>query len=311
MNTRTDTAGRPDDGELVAELLRGAIDLHCHSGPSVMPRRLDHLEALQEASAAGMRAVLFKDHYYTATPVALLLNKHFAHLGVVALSGVPLNNASGGINRFAVDHALKLGARMVWMPTFSAANHLDHHRKGKTQGFPSPREQMTAPVPLTAFDDAGQLLDEVKMVLDLVAEHDAVLSGGHLNIREIWPVFEEGKRRGVKRFLLNHPTFILDGTLDDVRAMAAFGAYVEHSVGMFLPDCPVRCFPPADLKALIDAAGVERTLLGSDLGQAGNPSPVEGMRGIIRLCLDLGYTPDEVRAMVAVNPARLIGLDDA
>ena len=35
-----------------------------------MPRRLDHLEALQEASAAGMRAVLFKDHYYTATPVA-------------------------------------------------------------------------------------------------------------------------------------------------------------------------------------------------------------------------------------------------
>ncbi|WP_413770358.1 DUF6282 family protein, partial [Vibrio vulnificus] len=38
--------------------MRGAIDLHCHSGPSVMPRYCDHVEAMREASEAGLRAVL-------------------------------------------------------------------------------------------------------------------------------------------------------------------------------------------------------------------------------------------------------------
>ena len=31
----------------VEALLEGAIDLHCHSGPSVMPRDIDHIEALR------------------------------------------------------------------------------------------------------------------------------------------------------------------------------------------------------------------------------------------------------------------------
>ena len=49
-----------DIEERVNALLVGAIDMHCHSGPSVMPRMIDHIEALEEASAAGMKALLFK-----------------------------------------------------------------------------------------------------------------------------------------------------------------------------------------------------------------------------------------------------------
>ena len=48
----------------VAELLVGAIDLHCHSGPAAMPRILDHHEELLDAAAAKFRAVLYKDHFY-------------------------------------------------------------------------------------------------------------------------------------------------------------------------------------------------------------------------------------------------------
>ena len=46
----------------VDDLMRGAVDLHCHSGPSVMERLVDHIEAVEEAATNGMRAVLFKDH---------------------------------------------------------------------------------------------------------------------------------------------------------------------------------------------------------------------------------------------------------
>src|SRR4029077_10151104 len=84
--------------ERITSLLVGAIDLHCHSGPSVMPRSLDHIEEWQESAAAGFRAMLVKDHYCSATPITELLNKQYGHLGVTLLSGVPLNNPPGGFN---------------------------------------------------------------------------------------------------------------------------------------------------------------------------------------------------------------------
>jgi flagellar biosynthesis/type III secretory pathway M-ring protein FliF/YscJ len=64
-----------------------------------------------------------------------------------------------------------------------------------------------------------------------------------------------------------------------------------------------------ELKRQIDAAGVDATSFGSDLGQVDNPTPVEGIRQAIRLCLGLGYAPEDVRKMVRINPARVIGLE--
>src|SRR4051812_21421123 len=61
------TAPRTDRKSQIEALLKGAIDLHCHSGPSVMPRRIDHIDAIEDARAHGIRAILFKDHYYSAT----------------------------------------------------------------------------------------------------------------------------------------------------------------------------------------------------------------------------------------------------
>jgi len=310
----TRAAGAAQDdarAAIIERLLVGAIDLHCHSGPSVMPRDLDHIEAIEEASAAGLRAVLFKDHYYSADPVAELLRRHYGHLGVELLSGVALNNSVGGINRYAVDHSIKLGGRIVWMPTFSAANHLDQHKKDKDfdQKFPTPRERMLAPSPLRALDANGDIHDELKFILDLVAEADLVLSAGHLNISEIWPLFEEAKRRGVRRLLVNHPIYVIGAELEDVQRIVEMGAYVEHSICMFVEGSKFKFYTPEILDALIQAGTLERTILGSDLGQAGNPRPVDGFRAVIGTCLDLGYSEDDIRKMVSTNAARLFGLD--
>jgi Family of unknown function (DUF6282) len=180
------------DSKVVEKLLRGSIDLHCHSGPSVMDRYFDHLEAMNEASQAGLRAMLLKDHYYSATPVTLILNKHFSHLGVQMLSGVPLNNTVGGFNVHAVEHGIKLGASIVWMPTFSSANHINHHKHDAhfNEKFPQTTQKMLEPIPLTVLDNGGKLHDQVKAILDLIADADIVLSAGHLHISEIWPLFE-------------------------------------------------------------------------------------------------------------------------
>ena len=192
---------RDTDPGLGKRLLQGAVDLHCHSGPSVMPRYFDHYEAMQEASEAGVRALLIKDHYYSATPVTVMLNKHFSHMKVTLLSGVPLNNQSGGLNLYAVEHGIALGAKLVWMPTFSSKNHIEHHKNGATPGFPNSKKPMMAPTPVHVVDDAGRLLPEVLPILDMIAEHDVVLSSGHLHISEIWPLFEAAQQRGIKRLI--------------------------------------------------------------------------------------------------------------
>lgn len=296
--------------KLIEKLLIGAVDLHCHSGPSVMPRSIDHIEVAKEASKVGMKAVLYKDHYYSATPVTELLNKHFSQLNVKLLSGVPLNNTVGGINRYAVDHGINLGAKLVWMPTFSAENHIKAHESDEDfdKKFPTTKEAMLAPIPLKVTKPNGELIDEVKFILDLIAENDIVLSSGHLNISEIWPLFDEAKKRGVNRLLCNHPTYVIGASLDDITRLVGMGAYIEHSMCMFVQRSKYKFYEPDELDKMIKAAGVDKTILGSDLGQVGNPSPVDGFRGVINICLELGYEENEIRKLISENASKLIGI---
>jgi hypothetical protein len=294
------------DEALAASLLRGALDLHVHSGPSTMPRQLDHLQAAEEAAAAGMRGLLFKDHHYSVAPFIPLMERVLGDRGLAMYSGLVLNNSTGGFNPFVVDAQLKMGAKLIWMPTAQAANHIrSAHRKVR---LASNVELRSSPA-LSVVDGYGNILDEVKQILDMIAEFDAILSSGHLHVWEIWRLFEEAKKRGVKRLLINHPMYGLHFTYDDIRDLAAMGALVEQSAGMYV-DSRFNVYSPQELKEHILAAGVAHSSIGSDLGQVDNPTPVEGMRQAIKLCLALGFTEAEVRTMVADNPARLVGLSD-
>ena len=295
--------------ERISRLLVGAVDLHCHSGPSVMPRDLNHIEAMQEAAAAGFRAMLIKDHYYSATPITEMLNQAYGHLKITLFSGVPLNNAVGGFNKHAVDHGIALGAKLVWLPTFSAKNHIDS-RYGVKAGFPHTTRKMIPFDPLTPLDEHGKVKDEVKEILDLIAQYDVILAGGHLHISEIFPVFEEALSRGVKRLLVNHPSFIVDATHEDIRRLVTMGAYIEHSLCMFIPVAKRKRdpFPPENLDALIRSGTVDRTILASDLGQRGADHPVVGFRNVIRICIKLGYSDEDIRKMVSSNALELLGL---
>lgn len=290
--------------DAVAGLLKGAVDLHCHSGPSTMPRLVDHIDALQQASDAGMRAVVFKDHYYPTGPIAEMLKAKYAHLNVEPIGSVVLNNAVGGFNVHAVESVLMVGGRIVWMPTVSAANHL---RAGHRKRLLPTKQKMRDAIALTVIDNRGRIVDEVKEVLDCVAQYDAVLSGGHLHISEVWPLFDEAKKRGVKRLLVNHPSYVLGGNTADIKELVSMGAVIEHSICMFI-DCPSKQYTTDQLKTFIDAAGVDKTFFGSDLGQSKNPSPVDGFRAIIAILLDLGYSHEDIAKMVGHNGAALVGL---
>ncbi len=293
------------DDAIVDGLMQGAVDLHVHSGPSTMARQVDHFEAVEQAAAAGMRGIMFKDHHYSVAPFIPIMDRVLGHLNVAMFGGLVLNNSTGGLNPFVVDAQLKQGAKLIWMPTAQSANHIrSSHRKSRlasnVQLKPSPG--------ITVVDAYGELLDEVKQILDSIAEFNAILSSGHLHVWEIWKLFEEAKKRGVKRLLVNHPMYGLHFTYEDITELAQFGALIEQSACLYV-DSRFNVFSPQELKEHILAAGVEHSSIGSDLGQVDNPTPVEGMRQAIKLCLALGFTEAEVRLMVRDNPSKLIGLD--
>ena len=295
------------DEDVVTGLMRGAIDLHVHSGPSTMARQLDHLEQVEQAAAAGMAGVLFKDHHYSVAPLIPMMRRVAGDLGVEIYGSVVLNNAVGGLNPYAVDFNVKSGAKLVFMPTAHAANHIRNtHRKARLASNVKLRE----PTAITVVDPMGRLLDPVREILDIIAEHDVILSSGHLHIAEIWALFDEAKKRGVTRLLCNHPTYGLHCSYDDIAELAGMGVVLEQSACLFV-DSRFNVYPPEELKRQVDAAGPENSSVGSDLGQVDNPSPVEGMRQMIRLLLGLGYSEAQVRLMVRDNPARLVGQEVA
>ncbi|MCB1385983.1 MAG: hypothetical protein KDJ80_08590 [Nitratireductor sp.] len=292
----------------IDELMKGTVDLHLHPGPSLHPRKVDHFQVARDAHEAGMRAILLKDHYYPTMPIATLINDNLG-LDVEVLSSIVLNNPLGGLNPSAVDYALKQGAKIVWMATAHARNHMEHEAKEADfkNKFPVNTKKTVAAIPATLTNDKGQVHDEVKLILDLIAEADATVSGGHHHIDELYPFYEEAKARGVTRLFLNHPTYVNEGSFQDIAALVRMGVKMEHSICMFVPST-FHLFDDEHLKSAIDAAGVENTLFGSDLGQKNNPTPVEGMRQIIEVLTRIGYSDTQIRAMTSTNAAELVGL---
>ncbi len=294
--------------ERIDALLVGAIDPHVHSGPSIAVRGVDHLELVQEASKAGFAAVVTKDHDYSGVMTAALITKHHPELRTKIYSSIVLNNVVGGFNPYAVEHTAAMGGKIVWMPTLAAENHL---RWEKTASWvhPASTQKIRPATGIPVLNGDKTVRDDVKKVLDVIAKTDIVLASGHLHVSETWLVFEEAKRRGVKRLVLTHPEDIVDASMNDVSGMAAMGAYVEHSLCMFLEGSKFKTQLEEDLRKHIDAAGVDQTILCSDLGQMGVFSPLEGFRRGIKLCMDLGYPDEDIRKMVSLNAARAIGLE--
>jgi hypothetical protein len=294
--------------ERVDRILIGAIDAHVHSGPSIAPRGIDHLELVQEMSKAGFAAVITKDHDYSGVVAAALISKHYPHLRTRIYSGIVLNNVVGGFNPYAVEHTAAMGGKIVWLPTLAAENHLAWEKKS-SWAHPASTKKMRHATAVPATRD-GKVLDEVKEVLDIIAKNDMVLAAGHLHVSEIWLVFEEAKRRGANRLVVNHPEEIIDATMNDVQGLTALGAKMEHSLCMFVEESKLKVCEAEDLRRHIEAAGVDNTIMSTDLGQTGNIRPLEGFKAGINLCLDLGYTEADIRKMFSTNAAKLFGVEE-
>jgi hypothetical protein len=298
----------PEIDRRIDALLVGAIDPHVHTGPSIAPRSLDHLDLALEASEAGMAAIVTKDHDYAGVMTAALIHKHHPELKTKVYSGIALNNVVGGLNPYAVEHTAAMGGKIVWLPTLTAENHF---RWEKTSNWvhPASTQKIRPATVVPVLNPDKSVRDDLKEILDVVAKNDMTLASGHLHVSETWIVFEEAQRRGVNRLIFTHPEDIVDASLNDVKGIAGMGAFVEHSLCMFLEGCKFKSREPSDLHDQIKAAGVEQTIMCSDLGQVGTFDPIDGIRRGIKLCMDFGYSDADIRKMVSTNTAKVLGIE--
>lgn len=289
------------------DILNGILDIHVHAGPSVASRELDAAEMLREAQVAGYRGFLVKDHYFPTMMGAQMVEKHVDNTKDVKVYGaICLNNSVGLFNLNAVDIAVSMGAKIVYFPTVSSKNHIEHH-KGH---FVGSGKSSVPETPVVYVDESGKMDPDAVKVLQYLAEKDVVLGTGHGSAWEIDHLVEKAVELGVKRILVNHPQYHIGASYEQMSKWASMGAYIEMNSCVFAASGSK--FGTLDDQVIADmlkAVPLKQMILDSDLGQRGNGSPVENLYGFILVLMNkFGLTREEIDLIAKENPAKLLGV---
>lgn len=286
--------------------LKGAIDLHIHSAPCLFPRIADDIEMATEAKRVGMRAIALKSPFESTVGRAYHANKQVS--GIDVYGGIVLNNWTGGINPSAVLKTLKMGGKLIWMPTFDSDFHAKVYGGTGKYKEKSMRFETINQKPISVLKD-GELTNETKIVVEIVKEYDAILGTGHISENEIRLLVEYSARIGGIKIVITHPNWPTPGVdIDFLQAMAKLGAIAEFcasSIG------PLTYFlPPIKAKEYIDILGTDNIILSSDCGVAFYPMPMEFLRVFASCLYESGVSIEQLKEMMIQNPKRLLGLED-
>ena len=286
-------------------LLQGAYDLHMHSGPSLFPRRADDTQVVREAVAAGMAGVGLKAHEGDTAARASLLND--MQTECMVFGGVVLNHYIGGINPAAVEACLKLGGRMVWLPTLSSRCHVQYYaRQGKR--FLGGQFRCDAGEGVAVLTETGEVVPALGEVLELVDSYGAVLSTGHVSAGEALTVAREYQRRRMAgQLVMGHPDLIINqATLAEQQEFADCGGWIEKcTLAMHEEWGNVSV---AEFVAGIRKLGVERCFVTTDAGGPDRGSSPETLSRFLAAVLEQKLlTEAEIRLLLVENPNRIIG----
>ena len=204
---------------------------------------------LLEAQQHHFSAFVVKDHYCPTMLSAYIAEKYVGDGSCRVFGGIALNNSVGGINLKAVDAAVAMGAKLVWMPTVSALRHKIMH-SGKGVAFPASKGMSVAEKPIMYLQEDGSLQPQVLEVLDYLVSHpDVILATGHGSRDEIDALIHAAVERGdtiiSTSFSRYFPAGILIGTVEEFELNETRTAY------------DVRIRLAADMTALHDVVLVK------------------------------------------------------
>jgi Family of unknown function (DUF6282) len=292
--------------------VEGFFDMHIHSSPAPFQRIGDSADIARWCAAGGLAGIVIKSHFESTISKAhharREVAKEFPNFHVFA--GIALNRGVGGLNPGAVEIALDQGARVVWLPTFDAANHARAFGSTGTYGFKNltlPFQRSAAYSGFSVLENA-RLTQATKDVINIVADYGAVLATGHVSRDEIFAAVEYARQVKVAHIVITHPEYYVPNLNDaDIATLANEGAFMEF--------CAVSCGPmtPAAsverVRQMIDIVGPEHAVIASDTGQPFSPRPPEALRVFAQCLFERGVNESAIRRMAIDNPKHLLGLN--
>ena len=194
--------------------LQGIVDTHTHGDPDSVPRSIDVLQLARIAKAAGMRAIVLKNHYAPTVQAAYLVSEMVP--GIQVFGAIALDRAVGGVNPEAVRQAAAFKGkklRVVWMPNFDSENDVTFLKQNR---------------PFVSIQRAGKLLPETMDVLKIIAKENIVLGTGHSSAAEDLLLVREAKKLGINHIIVTHPLAKAQHmTIPEMQEAAKMGAYIE------------------------------------------------------------------------------------
>lgn len=292
------------------EMIKDAYDLHVHSAPDVLPRKMNDIAMAQRIKDSGMAGYAIKSHFFATSERAELMHELYPEVDFVGT--ITLNSSVGGINPTAMEMAARSGVRLVWFPTCDNA----HERAHTFNGDPNKKLPFWARIiiemkeagieapTISCLDANGELTKECCDVLDIIAKYNIILTTGHISHEEAYKLVPEAAKRGVKNIIITHATFPTTFySVEDQKMFASYGAKIEHCYTTWATG---KC----SWETVVDQirqVGAENVVLGTDLGQPTAVYPDEGMLIWAEKLTAEGFSPEEIRTMMVYNPRKLLG----
>lgn len=294
---------------IVDAILVGAYDIHRHGYPEVSfncKTRYSDVENLTSSRDAGFAAVVLKSHFWPTVGRAFYLRSLVSGIDVVP--SITLNRVAGGFDPIAVESAALQGARVIWFPTWSAANDIERGGISKQimPHYLRRTENLPAEYGLRVTDTAGHVRPEVHECLAVAAEHDMLVCTGHISPRESIALAGAANDAGIERFVFTHPdSSTVGASLDEIDEMIALGALCEVCAIGFMPF--YMRMRMTEMVALIERIGSEKIVLTSDYFFDWFPPASEAIRLMVGTFIQCGVSTNAIKDMISRNPARLIG----
>jgi hypothetical protein len=281
-------------------LIEDAIDMHVHFGPEPLidmifgtTHAVNPIQAATEARDAGMAAIVLKSHEFPSTMTQYLAQA--AVPDVQIFSGIVCDHPVGGINPYAVEVALRSGAKMIWLPTISAIDSpLVYDLFGTWDRH-------------AVIDEDGEILPHVKEVFELAAKYDATIATGHTTAAEHYAVGKalQGKVRVVATHVMQAGNSGPNLTPQQCLELADLGVYIEFTAFA----CQAEPAKADAIAKTIQALPHGQVLLSSDFGWNSQlPRPVPGLKSYVSGLWELGVPEELLRFMVTENPRKALGI---
>lgn len=289
--------------------LKGVSDLHVYCLPCVYMRLFDELEYAKQFRAFGYRAFVSKRHHCCNADSTKLVMKHVQRIKVYG--GVVLNWCVGGLNPHAVDAAILMGAKIIWLGNQHAGtlSRQPFYTQYNVHNLPQDhvlltrevKDWMVAP-PINTIDlETGELIPEMYDIIDIIADAgDVILNTCHIAFKECLAIVPVARKTGIDKIMIDHS---LRFTYEENQKLVDEGAYLEF-------DVPKDETLHVKVAELIRKIGPEHCVITSGHGASTHAHPIDVLRHMMMSLRMHGFSEKEVDMMTKDTPAQLLSLDE-